>query len=142
MEYFTIGYTGLFLICFLSATLLAFPSEIFFLGLLSKGFDPYYCIAIATIGNSMGGVTNYFIGRIGNPKWLKKLGMDEKKIEKRKTIIQKNGSWMALFSWVPFIGDPLLISLGFFRVKLINVLLLMSLGKFLRYFFIAIYYLF
>lgn len=94
------------------------------------------------MGNSMGGTTNYFIGRIGNPKWLRKLGMNEIKIEKRKLIIQKNGSWMALFSWVPFIGDPLVISLGFFRVKFIHVLPLMILGKFLRYLFIASYYLF
>lgn len=142
MEYFAIGYAGLFLICFLSATVLVFPSELFFLGMLLKGFDPYYCIIIATMGNSMGGTTNYFIGRIGNPKWLRKLGMNEIKIEKRKLIIQKNGSWMALFSWVPFIGDPLVISLGFFRVKFIHVLPLMILGKFLRYLFIASYYLF
>lgn len=133
MELFAIGYTGLFLICFLSATVLAFPSEVFLVYILSKGYDPFYCLLIATTGNSIGGLTNYAIGRLGNPKWLHKLGMSEEKIEKRKVLIQKHGSWMALFSWVPFIGDPLVICLGFFRAPFINVLFLMVLGKFLRY---------
>lgn len=133
MDFFEIGYTGLFFICFLSATVLTFPSELFLAYMLGKGYDPFTCLLIATIGNSLGGLTSYGIGRLGNPKWLHKLGMDEVKIEKRETSIQKYGSWMALFSWVPFIGDPLLICLGFFRVQFIKAMLLMVLGKFLRY---------
>lgn len=133
MEFFTIGYTGLFFICFLSATVLTFPSEVFLVYMLSKGYDPFYCLLIATIGNSLGGLTNYTIGRLGNPKWLRKLGMDEVKIEKRNMLIQKYGSWMALFSWVPFIGDPLVICLGFFRAPFFQVLILLVFGKLLRY---------
>lgn len=133
MEFFTIGYTGLFLICFFSATILTFPSEVFLAYMLGKGYDPLTCLVLASIGNSLGGLTNYGIGRLGNPKWLRKLGMDEVKIQKREALIQQYGSWMALFSWVPIIGDPLVICLGFFRVSFFRVLVLLVLGKFLRY---------
>jgi membrane protein YqaA with SNARE-associated domain len=139
MNYLDLSFQGLFLICFLSATLLSFPSELFLILMLSKGSDPLLCLCVSTIGNSLGGITNYGIGRIGNPNGLKKLGMNSKKFTNRKENIQKFGSWLALLSWVPFIGEPLLIGLGFFRVSIVKVFLLMTLGKFIRYLIIVLF---
>lgn len=88
---------------------------------------------IATAGNTLGGMTNYMVGMIGNPKWLQKLNIKEERIRSFELHIHKYGYWLALFSWVPFIGDPLTVALGFFRVSWKPVLALVASGKFLRY---------
>lgn len=141
MDYFSIGFTGLFLITFLSATILPFSSELFLLLMLSKGFEPSTCLIIATTGNSLGGITNYGIGRLGNLKWLKRTGVSEDKLETYCFTIQKYGSWLAFLSWIPIIGDPLVIALGYFRVSFIRVFILLIAGKFLRYLAITQFYL-
>jgi len=129
----TMGYLGLFVITFLSATILPFSSELLLIGMLKNDYSVFYCILIATLGNSLGGLTNYFIGKIGNPLWLKKLGVKESKIIKQQSITQKFGAWLALISWVPIIGDPLMIALGFYRVPFIPFLILLVIGKAARY---------
>ena len=141
MDTISLGFTGLFLLTFLSATILPILSEAFLLAMLAKDFDPMTCLTIATIGNSLGGITNYGIGKLGNPKWLQKLGINELKLQKYNRNIAKYGSWLALLSWIPVIGDPLVIGLGFFRVSFTKVLLLLVLGKFLRYLLIVGFYL-
>ncbi len=141
MELFSIGFTGLFLLTFLSATILPVLSEAFLIGMLVQGYDPSTCLVVATIGNSLGGLTNYGIGRLGNPKWIKKMGVTENKLEKYNSSILKYGSWLALLSWVPIIGDPLIVGLGFFRVSFFRVVFLLVLGKFTRYLFIVYFYL-
>jgi membrane protein YqaA with SNARE-associated domain len=141
MDTISLGFTGLFLLTFLSATILPILSEAFLLAMLAKDFDPMTCLTIATIGNSLGGITNYGIGKLGNPKWLQKLGINELKLQKYNRNIAKYGSWLALLSWIPVIGDPLVIGLGFFRVSFTKVLILLLLGKFLRYLLIVGFYL-
>ncbi len=141
MDTISLGFTGLFLLTFLSATILPILSEAFLVAMLAKDFDPMTCLTIATIGNSLGGITNYGIGKLGNPKWLQKLGINELKLQKYNRNIAKYGSWLALLSWIPLIGDPLVIGLGFFRVSFTKVLILLVLGKFLRYLLIVGFYL-
>ena len=140
MDTISLGFTGLFLVTFLSATILPILSEAFLLAMLAKGFDPMTCLTIATIGNSLGGITNYGIGKLGNPKWLEKLGINELKLQKYNLKIAKYGSWLALISWIPVIGDPLVMGLGFFRVSFTKVLFLLVLGKFCRYLLIVGFY--
>ena len=137
MDFISIGYSGLFLAGFLSATILPMNSEAVILLMLSQDFDPWTCILVATIGNSLGGLTNYFLGLLGNPKWLKRIGISEEKIQSLEGRVQKYGFWLAFFSWVPFIGDPMTVALGFFRVSFWRVAFLVILGKFLRYFALA-----
>jgi membrane protein YqaA with SNARE-associated domain len=127
------GYLGLFVTTFLSATILPFSSELLLIGMLKNNYSVFNCVLIATIGNSLGGVTNYFIGKIGNPLWLKKVGMKETKIIKQQSIIQKYGAWLALVSWIPIIGDPLMIAIGFYRVPFIPFIILLVVGKAARY---------
>lgn len=137
MDFISIGYSGLFFAGFLSATILPMNSEAVILLMLSQDFDPWTCILVATIGNSLGGLTNYFLGLLGNPKWLKRIGITEEKILSFEGRVQKYGYWLAFFSWVPFIGDPMTVALGFFRVSFWRVTLLVILGKFLRYLVLA-----
>ena len=140
MDFISIGFTGLFIITFLSATILPFSSELFLLFMLAKGYDPILCLSIATIGNSLGGITNYGLGRLGNLNWLRKIGVTEEKLEKSCDKIQRYGGWLAFFSWVPIFGDPILVALGYFRVPYLRILILVILGKFLRYWFIVSFY--
>jgi len=140
MDYISLGFLGLFILTFLSATVLPLSSEFFIYLMFANEYDPTICIVIATIGNSLGGFTNYGLGRLGNLNWLKKVGMNQEKIEKHSIRIQKYGSWLAFFSWVPFIGDPLLVALGFFRNPFLKVAILTVIGKFLRYLTIYLLY--
>ena len=133
MDFISLGYIGLFLAGFLSATILPMNSEGVLLILLSQNFDPWTCLIIATIGNSLGGLTNYFLGKLGNPLWFKRFGVKEEKLISFELRIQKYGYWLAFFSWLPFIGDPMTIALGFFRVPFWKVTFLIVLGKLLRY---------
>ena len=74
MEYFAeLGYIGLFISCFLAATfVIPFSPEVILGVLIVKGFNLYITILIATIGNWMGGMTSYFVGRIGDWKKIEK----------------------------------------------------------------------
>jgi membrane protein YqaA with SNARE-associated domain len=133
MDYLEAGYLGLFVVCFFSATILPLTSEGVLIAFLLSGGEPITALLVATSGNVLGGSTNYFLGRIGEPKWLRKLGVKETRIVRFENWVKRYGVWTALLSWVPIVGDPLTIALGFFRANWWWVFLLMLLGKFLRY---------
>ena len=134
MDYINLGYLGLFLICFLAATILPFTSEGVLILFLAASYDPLICLIVATTGNSLGGLTNYGLGMLGKPSALKKIYKNPGRYTRMVNAVDKYGYWLGLLSWVPFIGDPLTIALGFFRVRFFPFLLLMIIGKFLRYF--------
>lgn len=136
MDYIELGYFGLFLVCFLAATILPLASEGVLLLFLATSFDPIICLIVATIGNTLGGLTNYFLGLLGNRATLKKLFRNKSRYKSFKVNIDKYGYWLGLITWLPFIGDPLTIALGFFRVKFVPFLLLMTFAKGLRYYVI------
>lgn len=127
-------YLSLFVSAFLSATILPLGSEGVLALLIYQGLPIWTCLLIATLGNSLGGLTNYMLGHIGNLQLLKKyFNLETTKIKAWKSYADQYGAYLAFFAWVPFIGDPILIALGFFRVNAWSVIILMTLGKFLRY---------
>ena len=81
MEYFTdLGYLGLFISCFLAATfIIPFSPEVILGILIVKGFSLPVTIFVATIGNWLGGMTSYFVGRIGDWKKIEKYFKIKKK---------------------------------------------------------------
>lgn len=137
---FEYGYLGLFLASFLAATILPVASEIFLTAMFHYGYEPLACLAVATAGNSMGAWLNYGIGYLGNPNWLRKLGAKPEKIAQWKVKIQRYGSWMALLCWLPFIGDIIGIGLGFFRVPWLPTFVLITVGKFVRYAIVTLFF--
>lgn len=141
MPFNSFGFLGLFISCFLSATILPLSSEGVLLLMLHANYDPIVCLCIATAGNTLGALTNYWLGMLGNPEWLKRIGMSTEKLHTFEVNIKKYGAWLAFFSWVPIIGDPLAVGLGFFRVNFWKVAVLLLLGKFLRYAVICWFYL-
>ena len=128
------GFFGLFISSFLSATVIPFSSEFVLSFMILNGFDIYLTILIATIGNWLGGLSSYLIGRLG--KWTiieKYFGVDKNKVFNFKLKVDRWGSVLAFFSWLPIIGDVIAVSLGFFRTNFILVSIWMLFGKILRY---------
>ena len=133
-----LAYSSLFVSAFLAATILPMVSEGHLGLMIHQGYSSGVCLAVATLGNTLGGVTNYLVGKIGNWQLLEKyFGVTQQKVNSWKNHADKYGARMALLGWLPFIGDPLIVALGFFRVSFWKVLLWMTLGKFLRYAFIV-----
>jgi membrane protein YqaA with SNARE-associated domain len=128
------GYLGLFIASFLGATIIPFSSELVFSLLIIKGYDFNLSLLVATTGNWLGGLSSYFLGRLGKWSTLEKyFKLKKEKIVKFKTNIDKWGSLLAFFCWLPVIGDPIAVGLGFFRTNYILVAIWMFLGKFIRY---------
>ena len=128
------GYLGLFIASFLGATIIPFSSELVFSLLIIKGYDFNLSLLVATTGNWLGGLSSYFLGRLGKWSTLEKyFRLKKEKIVKFKTNIDKWGSLLAFFCWLPVIGDPIAVGLGFFRTNYILVAIWMLLGKFIRY---------
>lgn len=132
------GAFGLFIAAFLAATILPFSSELLLAGLLATGGSPVLLVLVATAGNVLGSLVNYGIGYWGSEpilhRWLK---LSPRQIERTQQRYEKWGVWSLLFAWVPIIGDPLTVIAGIMRVNLGLFLLLVTLGKFGRYLFVA-----
>ncbi len=133
-----LGYAGLFIGSFLAATIFPFSADVLLVGMLVAGGSPWAVIGIATVGNFIGGLTSYGVGRIGKWEWIVKFGVKPETLEKQKAKVDKYGAWAALLSWVPFIGDVIAVALGFYRAKFLPSAIFMLIGKFGR--FVAWYY--
>ena len=129
-----LGYLGLFFAGFLAATILPFSSEGVLAIALLNGFDPFFCLIIITSGNWIGSITTYGIGYLGKIEWIEKyFKISRKKIVKTQSYLSKYGSLLALFVWVPIIGDVFALALGYFKVNFTMTALFMLIGKFSRY---------
>jgi membrane protein YqaA with SNARE-associated domain len=128
------GYIGLFLASYLAATILPFSSEAVLMGILIMGGNPWTSIVIATIGNWLGGMTNYFLGRLGKIKWIEKyLKISKNKIDHASKKLNKKGAYISFFSFLPIIGDIIPIALGYIRANIYIVSISMFAGKLFRY---------
>lgn len=128
------GYGGMFLSAFLAGTVLPFSSEAVLLACVALGLDPVLSTLSTTLGNVLGGLTCYWIGRAGKTEWIEKyLRVDKKQLDKATRFIQGRGSWMALLSFLPVIGDALLVALGLMKANVWIVTASMSAGKLARY---------
>lgn len=129
-----LGYLGLFIASFLAATVIPFSSEVIFSAMVFSGLDAWTCVWVATLGNWLGGMSCYYLGRLGKMDWIEKyLGVKKEKIEKFADRIHKHGDWFAFFSFLPGIGDIIAVASGFFRCRWWLVSISMLLGKFGRY---------
>lgn len=134
IEWFEYGYFGLFLASFLAATIIPFSSEALLSFMIYSGYNIYYCIIIATIGNTFGGMSSFYLGYIGKWKWLEKyFGIKKEKIDRLHQKMKFKGSLMALLTWLPIVGDLIAVLLGVLRVNTKYVVIFMFLGKLARY---------
>lgn len=119
---------SLFLSSFLGATLLPGGSELVLFGVLKMHPNLFVsALVVATIGNTLGGMSSYLIGRV----------LPERKPGKGLAWVQQYGVFALLFAWAPIIGDALCVAAGWLRLNALQVVLLMALGKFVRYWVVA-----
>ena len=134
-------YLSLFSISFLAATILPLSSELMLAGLIAKSnYDSLLLLIVASFGNVLGSVFNWTLGFYSRNLTIKKwFPFKDEQIEKSSKWFNKFGRWLLLFAWVPIIGDPLTLAAGLLRIKFIEFLILVTLGKVSRY--VAIFYL-
>ena len=135
-------YLSLFAISFLAATILPFSSELTLAGLIAtSNFDNLLLLIVASFGNILGSVVNWVLGfysrNLTTKKWFP---FKDKQIENSSKWFSKFGKWSLLFAWVPIIGDPLTLVAGLLRVRFLDFIILVTIGKVSRY--LLIYYLF
>ena len=132
-------YIGLFLSSFLSATILPGQSEIALISLIIlNNHSLSFLVFIASLGNVLGSLLNWFVGckleRFKKKKWFP---VTELQLKKASNWYHKYGKWTLLLSWVPFVGDPITIVAGIFRIPIMHFILIVSFAKTMRYVFIA-----
>lgn len=124
---------GLFLSAFLSSTVLPGTSEIVFIVLATQGNLPAWnLLAIATAGNTLGGMSSWALGWIIS--WWYPLTELVKPTQ--RLAVERVRHWgcpVLLLSWVPFIGDPLCIAAGWLRITWVGAFVFIAIGKFCRY---------
>jgi membrane protein YqaA with SNARE-associated domain len=132
-------YTGLFAAALLSATVLPFQSEVVLFGLLlTEHYQWWLLVLVASIGNTLGSVVNWVLGRLlaqfEDRPWFP---VKREAILRAEKWYHRYGRWSLLLSWLPFIGDPLTVVAGVLREPLPVFVALVALAKTARYFAVA-----
>lgn len=132
------AFWGLALVAFLAATILPFSSELAVTGMVAQGYPVAAVVLVATIGNVLGSLTNYALGRwAGRAAVIRLLRVTEDSLSQAEDRFKRYGTVALLLAWVPVIGDPLTVIAGVLRVKVGMFVLLVTVGKCARYAVIA-----
>ena len=128
-------YFGLFLNAFVAATLLPAFSELALASLIVSGAGaPALLMVAATSGNVLGSCLNWWIGTrlldFSNRRWFP---FSKAQLARGQRLFKRYGYASLLFAWLPVVGDPLTLAAGVFRARFGPFLLLVTLGKSLRY---------
>ncbi len=128
------GYVGMFISAFLAGSVVPANSELVMSGLMALGYDDWMLILFATVGNLLGGMTCYYLGYLGKMEWITKyMRVKEEKVERMHRFLEGRGAWLAVFVFVPFIGDIIIVVFGLMRSNFFIVSLAMLIGKFAKY---------
>jgi membrane protein YqaA with SNARE-associated domain len=132
---------ALFSSAFLAATILPAQSEILLAALAINGKFPLYeLIIIATAGNVLGSVVNYYLGiYLINFKDHKYFPIKKNILKKAEKLYQDHGSYTLLFAWLPIIGDAFPFLAGIFKTKFWLFLILVTIGKSIRYILVTLF---
>ena len=133
------GLPGLFISALLAGSIVPFSSELVlvalvWVALVKRGLPPTACILAATLGNTAGGMTCYYMGRLGKISWIEKyFKVKKEKVDKMVKFLQGKGALMAFFTFLPAIGEVIAIALGFMRSNTWLTIVSMFVGKLIRY---------
>ncbi len=105
--------------------------------LLTNLFEKNLLLILASSGNILGSVFNWYLGQkitiFQDRKWFP---VSPKQLNKSQKYFQKYGLWSLLLAWVPVIGDPLTLLAGLLKVRFSIFFILVSISKISRYIFI------
>ena len=128
------AYMTLFLTALAAATLLPAYSEILLGGMVAQGYSLWWIWFWATAGNTAGSVINGVIGRqvdrFKNKRWFP---ITENQLEKARKQFNRYGQWSLIMGWLPIGGDALTLVGGIMRVPWLNFVVLVGIGKGIRY---------
>lgn len=128
------SYWGMLLAAFLAGSVFPFSSETVMLLLLGSGLDSWQLVIYGSIGNTLGSVFNYYVGRMGNPEWIERvLKIKKQNMERAQRFMAGRGAWMGFFAFLPIIGSAITVTLGFMRANVLISFISIAIGKFLRY---------
>lgn len=131
-------YAGLFLAALAAATILPMQSEAVLVGLLLADYSPALLVTVASVGNVLGSVINWLLGRgierFRDRPWFP---VSEARFDRAQCWYRRYGRWSLLLSWMPIIGDPLTVVAGVLREPLPVFLLLVAIAKIGRYVVLA-----
>ena len=87
-----------------------------------------------SIGNVLGSMFNYGVGRMGRLDWIEKyLHVSKKDLDKAQRFMAGRGAWMGFFAFLPILGSAITILLGLMRANVPISILSITIGKILRY---------
>jgi len=128
------GYWGMLAAAFLAGSFLPFSSEAVMVALLGAGLDEWGLILYGTIGNVLGSVVNYFVGRLGRLNWIERwLHVKKKDLDRAQRFMAGRGAWMGFFAFLPILGSAITILLGLMRANIPVTFFSITIGKLLRY---------
>ena len=131
-------YAGLFLSALVAATVIPMQSESLLVGLLVADYPPAPLLVVASLGNILGAVVNWMLGRwierFRDRRWFP---ASRESLERAQRWYRRLGYWSPLLSWMPVVGDPLTVVAGVLRVPFARFLILVTLAKTGRYLVLA-----
>ena len=128
------GYCGMFVAAFLAGSFFPFSSEVVMVALNAAGLNGWQLIIYGTMGNVLGGIFNYCVGRLGKMEWIEQyLHVKKESLERAERFMGGHGALMGFFSFLPLLGSAITIVLGLTRANIPLSLISVTLGKFLRY---------
>ncbi len=128
------GYWGMLLAAFLAGSFFPFSSEAVMVGLMAAGLDPWLLMAYGTVGNVLGSVVNYCVGRMGKTEWFEKyLHVSPESMNRARRFMRGHGAWMGFFAFIPLLGSAITILLGLMRANPVITFIAITLGKIFRY---------
>ena len=128
------GYWGMLIAAFLAGSFFPFSSEAVMLGLFAAGLKTEPLIIYGTIGNVLGSMFNYSVGRLGRMEWIERyLHVKKESLDKAQRFMVGHGAWIGVFAFLPIIGSGITICLGLMRSNIIISTTSITIGKLLRY---------
>lgn len=135
------GYLGMGIGAFIAGSVLPMASEVLLVLFLSMGLSPLWLLVWATVGNTLGGFSCYYMARLAKREWVEKFfRVSPRQMARADRVVQKVGVWAAFLSFVPLLGTAILLILGFMRVSPLRISATMTAGKLLRYLIVIFSY--
>ena len=137
MDFASLGLLGLFISAFISSTIAPGGSEAVLAYMVnSQQHAVTVLVLIATIGNTLGALTTWWLGVWAAKKYPAETLLSD---QQRKSLqyVRRWGSWALLFSWLPLVGDGLCFAGGWLKLSLFSSVMAILFGKALRYIAVA-----
>jgi len=121
----------------MAATILPFSSEIALVLAIENGMSKEIALVVASSGNILAIIFNYFLGLLLYQKTKTKL-LSSKVGRKAYIYGHRYGFIALLFSWLPIIGDPLTLVAGLVRLNFVWFVLIAGLLRIVRYYILTL----